>query len=119
MIVSTSPDSSPVIKIRKLPPHVSVVAYPTVFCHLQSDPAITRLFLEDTTEPLNELSGQLLLPQIRPRLDNDRDYLDRDVSPHSHNLTHTTHVPIDQVTPRRGCPDPGLLRDPGLFEHSS
>lgn len=119
MIVSTRPDSSPVIKIRKLPPHVSVVAYPTVFCYLQSDPAITRLFLKDTAEPLDKLSGQLLLPQIRPRLDNDRDDLDRDISAHSHDPTHTTHVPIDQVAPWRGCPDPGLLRDPGLFEHSS
>ncbi len=38
--------------------------------HSQSDPAITLFLSENPAKALNQLRRQLLLPQIRARLDN-------------------------------------------------
>lgn len=101
VMVSTSPDVSPVIKMRKLRPW-SVISLESLRISsarpnrdVQSDPAIALLLLPDPAEPLDELSRQLLLPQIRACLDDHRD-----------------DIPVGEMAPRRGGSYPALLGGP-------
>lgn len=77
VIVSTKPEDSPVMSIRKLTKKSFKLKClnKMVLSHPQPDPAIALLLLEDPTEPLNQLRGELFLPQIGSSLLNHRDHL--------------------------------------------
>lgn len=68
VIVSTKPDDSPVMRMRKL----ILDTFVKKWKHLQADPAFRFFFFPNPPKALDELSSKLLLPQIGTSLDDNR-----------------------------------------------